>query len=243
MKKPILINRRSACGVVFLLTSAFCFLSPTFAATKILLRDASSPLGTLATAGAGIGCANGSHDYLWRTATTTQGSSAVTRTFAPTVTAPPCLPQTATSGGQFLRFISPPISSAVTISGNINYQAGCAESATQLNAGFRFVVKRWSRTKGGIDATVHTSANSAECGGANLAIAAATPTSTAFAVGDRIVIEVEVTNVGGAWGGNSARTFSLVYDAGAGVYGDSFANFVDNVSFAADSNNARALVQ
>ena len=216
-----------------------------FAATKLLLHDVTSVIGTTSTAGGGIGCVNGTNDYVFRQATTTQGSSAVTKTFAPTGTAPPCLAQTASGSGQYLRWISPPISTAVTVSGNINYQAGCAEGGsggTSENAGFRFVVSRWSATKGGIDATIHTSADSAECGGANLAIAAATPTSTAMAVGDRIVIEVQVRNVGGGWGGNSSRTFSLVYDAGAGVYGDTFANFADTVSFSADTDNARALI-
>lgn len=212
------------------------------AATKVFLQDATSVLGTVATAGGGIGCVNGTNIYIYRQATTSQGSSAVTKTFAPTATAPPCLWQTATGSGNYLRFISPPLSAAVTISGNINYQAGCAESSTSTNAGFRFVVYRWSQATGGIDATpIHTSATSTECAGANIAIAAAAPTSTAMAIGDRLVFAVQVMNVG-TWGGNGTRTVSLVYGAATGVYGDSFANFVDTISFGADTNNARAVV-
>jgi hypothetical protein len=212
--------------------------------TKLLLHDAVSVLGRTATAGGGIGCVNGTNTYTWRTLTTAQGSSVVSKTFAPTSSAPPCTQQTATGSGEYLRFISAPLSAGVTISGNIDYQAGCLESATAMNAGFRMVVYRWSRAKGGIDATIHTSASSAECTtNANKAIAAAAPTSTVMAVGDRIVVEVQVTNVGGGWGGNGTRTFQVSYDAGAGVTGDAFANFADTLSFAADTNNARRVIQ
>lgn len=212
------------------------------AATKIFLQDATSVLGTAATAGGGIGCVNGTNIYVYRQATTSQGSSAVTKTFAPTATAPPCQWQTATGSGHYLRFISPPLSAAVTIAGNINYQAGCAESNASTNAGFRFAVYRWSQASGGIAATIHTSATSTECAGANIAIAAAAPTSTAMAIGDRLVFDVQVMNVG-TWGGNGSRTVSLVYGAATGVYGDSFANFVDTILFSTDTNNARAVVQ
>jgi hypothetical protein len=214
---------------------------PLAAATKLLLHDTLSPLGTVAKAGAGMGCNVNTHDWVWRVADTTQGTAAVTKTFAPSSTAPPCYWQTATSSGQMMRWVTAPLASAVTISGNINYQAGCSESNTSTNAGFRFVVYRWSRAVGGINATVMTSATSSECAGANIAIAAAAPTSTNFAAGDRIVIVVQAMNVG-TWGGNNSRTISLVYDAASGVYGDTFANFADTITFASDTNNARPVI-
>lgn len=46
-------------------------------------------------------------------------------------------------------------------------------------------------------------------------IAAAAPTSTAMAAGDRIVFVVEIRNVGGGWGGNGARSVELHYDGAA----------------------------
>ena len=212
-------------------------------ATKLLMHDTTSPLGVVSQSGAGFGCTNNTHDYLWRQADTAQGSSAVTKTFAPTSTAPPCYWQSSTSAGQFLRWISPPLSATWTPSGNINYQAGCNESASQLNLGIRFVVRRWSIAIGGIAETVDTSATSTECSGANKAIAAAGPDATpAFAVGDRIVIEIHAMNTA-SWGANGIRTASIVYGAGVGVYGDTFANFVDTISFATDTNNSRAVVK
>lgn len=212
--------------------------------TKVLFHNAASVLGRTSTAGGGIGCVNGTNTYTWRQATTAQGVGIVSQTFAPSSTASPCTQQTASTGGDYLRFISPPLSAGVTISGNINYQGGCLESATAMNAGFRIVVYRWSRAKGGIDATIMTSAASAECTtAANQAIAAAAPSSTVMAVGDRLVFEVQVLASGGTWGGNGSRTFRFDYDAGAGAQGDAFANFVDTISFATDTNNARAVIQ
>jgi hypothetical protein len=218
------------------------FLAVPAQATQIWLRDSSSPLAQIATAGLGYGCDQNAQDTFFRQAINAQGSAAVTKTYTPSSTAPPCLWQTAlAAGNQFLYWITAPVSVGVTISGNINYQAGCAESNTSLNGGFRFKVMRWSVAAGGIVSTIMTSATSTECAGANIAIAAAPPTSTTLAVGDRIVFIVETMNVG-TWAGNNSRTISLVYGAATGVYGDSFANFVDTISFASDTNNARARV-
>jgi hypothetical protein len=216
------------------------------AATKVFIHDAASPQGTLSTASAGYGCVNGTNDNVWRLANSSQGASAVSMTFKPTVTAPPCQTQTASGSGQYLMWLSPSISSAVTVSGNINYQAYCKESQNGSNFGFRFVVKRWSAAIGGMDATVQTSAASTECstGGGVIAIAAAAPTSTSFAVGDRIAIYVELVQASGTptWGGNSTRTFTLIYDGTSGANGDTFANFTESISFSADANSGHAIV-
>lgn len=220
-------------------------VAPVRAATKVFLQDSTSPLATIATAGLGYGCDQNTQSTVFRQANTTQGSSAVTKTYTPSSTAPPCLWQTAlAAGNQFLYWATAPLSATWTPSGNINYQAGCAESSTSLNGGFRFKVMRWRAANGGIDPTpIDTSSTSTECAGANIAIAAAAPDSTpAFAVGDRIVIIVETMNVG-TWAGNNSRTISLVYGAATGVYGDTFVNFVDTITFASDTNNARARVQ
>jgi hypothetical protein len=215
-----------------------------FGQTKIFLKDSASALGlTAASAAAQGGCGNGSNgSWTLRLADPTQGLSTVTRTWAPTSTAPPCAFQTATSNGQYLRWITAPLSAGFTLSGNINYSAGCAESATATNAGIRFVVSRWSAQRGGIVSVVHTSADSTECGttAALRTIAAAAPTSTTFVAGDRLVIVVEARAVGGTWGGNGSRTISLLYGGLTTTTGDAFANFADTFTFASDTNNAPA---
>ena len=195
-------------------------------ATQLWLRDSTSPLATIATAGLGYGCDQNTQTTIFRQLAG-QGSAAVTKTYTPSSTAPPCLWQTAlAAGNQFLYWASAPLSATWTPSGNINFQAGCAESSTSLNGGFRFKVMRWRAANGGIDPTpIKTSATSTECAGANIAIAAAAPDSTpAFAVGDRIVIIVETMNVG-TWAGNNSRTISLVYGAATTVYGDIIRQF------------------
>jgi hypothetical protein len=232
------------------LTRLLCLLliaglldSGAMAATKIFVHDSASPLGRLAddTTTTAI-CTNGAVDFVYRQANTTQGSATVTDTFAPTASTPPCLTQTA-NGGEWHHWITPPIGSAFTLSGNIDYSCGCAESATALNAGFRFQVLRWRDDWGGIDTAPHTSADTTECPttAALRTIAAAAPTSTNFEAGDRIILRTQVRTVG-AWGGNSARTFSLLFDGAAGSTGDCFANFVDTITFDADTNNARPVL-
>ncbi len=211
------------------------------AATKIFLHDAASKLGTIATAGVGYGCSNGTNNTVYRLANTTQGTAAVTKTWKPTATAPPCRPQTQiTAGGDYLIWITPPIASAITISGNINGQFYCSQSANGTNSGYRFKLYRWSAAVGGIVSTLHTSAyNATECTAASSGTAktntAAAPTSTNFSIGDRIVISVEVGAVGGAWGGNGTRTISFIYDGPNAASGNTWVNFVDTITFAADS--------
>lgn len=214
------------------------------AATKIFLHDAYSKHGTQSESGAGYGCAVGANDYTYRLADINQGASTVTKSFAPTATAPPCRMQTANGGGEYLTWVTPPLSAAATISGNINYSVGCQEAQTSLNLGFRFVVARWSAATGGIVSTVHTSANSTECGTtmALRTIAAAAPTSTAFRAGDKIVIYVELRASAG-WGGNGTRAASLGYDGTAAGTRDSFVNFVDDMTFAADAPGNSAYVK
>jgi hypothetical protein len=209
------------------------------AATKIFLRDASSAMATtIATGYSGYGCNSYSGSHIRKLANTTQGSSTVTTSQTPTATAPPCQ-FGIESSATYLQWWTPPIASGVTLSGNINYSAGCSENNGNLNLGLRFVVYRYSKARGGIVSTIHTSADSTECG-TSLAlrtIAAAAPTSTTMAAGDRLVFVVEMRAVGGTWGGNNARTASLGYDGTTGSTGDAFANFVDTFSFSADAND------
>lgn len=224
--------------------SFFVFSCESFASTKIFLHNANSKLGLISRSGAGYGCANGSNNYTYRAADTSQGTSAVTYTYIPTTTAPPCRMQTASGGGDYLMWASSPISSQVTISGNIDYRVYCKESVSGPNFGVRFVIYRWSVAKGGIVSTLQTSSGTSECpttiGLMN--IAAAAPTSTTFQVGDRIVIIAEAYDAGG-WGADGVITHSLAFDGLTAATGDTWVNFVDNISFSADSANAAGRVQ
>ena len=50
--------------------------------------------------------------------------------------------------------------------------------------------------------------------------------------------------MGGTWGGNGTRTFTLGYDGAAGSTGDAFVNFATPaVLFSADSANGRKVVR
>ncbi|MGE3756560.1 MAG: hypothetical protein AB7H97_02325 [Pseudobdellovibrionaceae bacterium] len=227
-------------------TIIVCFSLPGWS-TQIFLHDATSRLGRVANDGVGYGCYNGVNDTVYRLANTSQGTSAVTKTFAPTSTAPPCRMQTA-NAGEFLMWATPPLASGLTLSGNINVQAYCSESANGANFGFRVVIYRWSAKAGGIVSTVHTSSNnSSECtsGSSSTAktIAAAAPTSTVFSAGDRIIIVFEMRAVGGSWGANGTRTYSFIYDGVSGGSGNTWVNFADTLSFSADSASAVPSVQ
>jgi len=224
--------------IIALLFSTFnSQLSTAFAQTTLYLRSAPSVLGTVSWGGAGIGCDNGSRDYTWYQANTSSGTE-TSNNFPPTSFSPPCYHQNSTV---FWRWISPPLSAAINLTGNYDYSVKCQESATQLNAGVDFVVYRWSRTLGGIDLLLDDSATTTECstGGGTLTIAAHAPScgsSCSLAVGDRIVVIARVQNFG-SWGGNGTRTFTLYYEGA-----NTFAHLAQTVSFAADTNNARALV-
>jgi hypothetical protein len=217
---------------------------PLAAQTKILMRDTLSPLGIVAIEATPDGCGRGSQTREYRVANTTQGSGTPSAVFAPTSTAPPCVQQNANDGGDVMVWVTPPLSSAVTISSNINYSVGCAESATQLNLGYRFVLYRWSRLTGGIVSTIHTSAATTECGTtlALRTIAAAAPTSTAMQIGDRVVVEIQAVAAGGGWAGNSSRTATVGYDGAAAGTRDTFVNFVNTLAFGTDTANGRAVI-
>lgn len=227
--------------LIFILLALLVSSPEASGQTKLFLRDGtSSSLGEISTTSyTGYGCSNVTGNLARRIAITTAGATVSSQVSTPTSTAPPCPFGNSTL---YLLFFTPPLSSGVTISGNIDFNISCDESAVALNAGMRMTVYRWSVKVGGIVSTILTSANTAECNNTRLAIAAAAPASTVMAVGDRLIFKVEITNVGGAWGGNSARTATLKINAASGSLGDTFANFADTLSFAADSNNGRAVI-
>lgn len=133
---------------------------------------------------------------------------------------------TLTSGGTALSFCTRPLSSAVTISGTVTVNVWAVESATQANAGFR--MKLYKLTPGGTKTLFATLDRGAEL---PTTIAAqnytGTPTSTSFAIGDRIVMEPYITNVGTMGNG---RTCDMTYSGGtAAASGDSYVTFNETV--------------
>ena len=66
-----------------------------------------------------------------------------------------------------------------------------------------------------------------------------TPTSTDFVAGDRIVIAIYNDDGNGVTEA-SGRNWTLDYNAGAGVDGDTYLSFTETIGFNADSNNAPA---
>jgi len=227
---------------ILLLTLCLPLATPSNAATKLFLRTISSA-GTpaigadTASGSTGFGCNNLTGPQQLRRAVTTAGPGVLTVVHTPTSAAPPC--QMASAAAYFTWY-SDPLAAGLTLAGNIDFSVTCSESSTTLNAGMRMIVKRWSASTGGIAETLMTGADSAECNGARLAVAAAAPTSTVFNSGDRLVLIVEIRNVGGGWGGNSSRTVTLSLDAASGATGDTFVNLADTLSFASDTNNAPA---
>jgi hypothetical protein len=161
----------------------------------------------------------------------------------PTSTAPPCW---AHDGTVALRWITAPVSGSVAITGNVDYSFGCGQSNAGLNSGVRLIVYRWSVKAGGIVSIIDTSADSVECTGTGLTLrtiaAAAVDTTPTLDVGDRIVVDARLINIG-TWGGNSNRTFNFGYDGIAAGTGDAFVNFATpTAAFSADSNNARRVI-
>jgi len=210
------------------------------AATKLFFRTqatAPSSLGkTTASGSAGYGC-NPTGGYAQQIAgmTTTAGSASVGTVLTPTSSAPPCQIGH-TSLTNFYTWYSAPLSSGLTLSGNVDFNITCSESNNALNAGIRVSVYRWDVSTGGNRELV-ISGDTTECAGSRIAIAAAAPSSTVFNTGDRLWFVIEVINVGGSWGGNSSRTATFSCGAASGSSGDSFANFADTLSFASETNN------
>lgn len=211
------------------------------AATKVFLHDAASAIS--------IG-----GSFLTKQANSTQGSSVqtcVTNTIVGNVTGQywPSNTQghiiTKTAGGTKTIWLSDPLSSGVTISGTITPNFHGLESSTSANAGFRYEVLRWSAAVGAIVSSlgISTDGGATEWGSTTAVRTAPTmtPTSTNFVTGDRIVIVVYNDDGATVTETASARTWTLQYDAGTGVTGDTYLSFTETISFSSDSNNARPM--
>jgi len=130
---------------------------------------------------------------------------------------------------EILAWVSPPLAAAVTIAGAISVQISGKQSADTVNAQLRFQLYKFS---GGVEAGSPFSAASM---GAELTTATtrynwsdSAPTSTDFAVGDRIVIKYFIAN----FGTMAVGTAEIVYgDNDSAQAGDAFVTFTENITF------------
>jgi hypothetical protein len=217
----------------------FLAVLPAQAATKVFLHDAASK-----------GILPGGTDIVFRRANSTQGSAKVTAVtnsiagvvsgqYFPSGTAGHIV--TKTAGGTRTLWITDPLASGVTISATITPNLWGLESAAQCNCGARYEVLRWSVATGGISSSLGISSDGglSEWGTSAAARTSPTltPTSTAFNAGDRIVIVLYNDDGNGVTEANN-RNWTLDYDAGTGVDGDTYLSFTESLSFSSDSNNA-----
>lgn len=213
---------------------------PACAAVTIHATTTASAMGVRATAGDNGGCeqASGPFAYSYLATSTTAPSSATSEAFAPSSTAPPCVFQRATPFAYFV-FVTPPLSGSFTIAGNISAVCSGYESAISLNIGCDMLIYKWDGRRGGLTALIWDSGNTPEFVGAstcsNKAISASAPTSTNVVAGDRLVILPRVETVGGAYGGDGAKTAALCFNGAAAGTNEISVTFTETLTFSADS--------
>jgi hypothetical protein len=147
-------------------------------------------------------------------------------------TASPPKQLTATSGGANLAWISPPLASAVTISGTVTFNGWGNENNALANAGFEVQVIKY--TAGAESTTVIDSSFGTELGTGNAANNwTGSPTSTTFAIGDRIVVKWFINSAGGSMAASYTATMHYGGRTTAAT-GDTYVNFTETLSFQAE---------
>lgn len=191
--------------------SLILLVAPAWCSTKIHMHDVSSPVSG------------------YRYATLTQGQG-LTTSVTNSVNGPTSGVQlTKTAGGTALVWISPPLATAATISGMVTLNTYAAESQSACNCGMQVTMRKYS---GGAEgATLLNSERGVELGTTiSLQNWTATPTSTSFAVGDRIVVRWWINDAGGNMGNNKSVTTDYDGKTG-GADGDTWVQFSENLSF------------
>lgn len=138
------------------------------------------------------------------------------------------------SGGATVYFVSPPLDRNVTIASTVTFNLWGLESSMNANCQIGCYVARL-KADGTVDATaVATATEGAELGtSAAVNNFTASPTSTAFLKGDRLLIVPYWTNIGTQ---ASGFTITFGYDgATAGADGDSYVTFTENFGFIEDA--------
>ncbi len=142
---------------------------------------------------------------------------------------------TKTAGGTAVKWISPPFAANATVSGTVTFNLWAFEAAANNNCGIRMELVKWSA---GVEGSVFASATfgaptelTTSDAVKNWTVA---PTSTNFAVGDRIVAYVYIVNVGTMGNGTVTMTYAGIT---AAVTGDSYFQLNENVTFQSEAEN------
>lgn len=218
------------------------FASQATPATKLVLQNDASAVQL------------GTSTYLVKRCNSTQGDAG-TNTFTATHTGPltgqywpSSNPDHALrlSDGQWIVWLSDPLSAAVTISGTITPNLWGNQNDAAAHAGARYEILRWSAADGGIHESLGISAHQGitewptyPTGGVRNE-PTLSPASTAFNTGDRILIVIYSDDASGQTQ-SSGYYWNLNYNAaGAGWDGDTYLSFTETITFSADTNNAPA---
>ncbi len=131
--------------------------------------------------------------------------------------------QTATAGGSAVQWITRKLAVAVSLGAvtgeKVQYNMSGKESGAAVNAGLQV---RLAKYTGGVEgSSLLTDSDATELGtaqGPNMWTSSGSYTSTSFAVGDRLVINPYITNVGTM----AAGSVIMDYDGAAGGDGDTY---------------------
>ncbi len=165
----------------------------------------------------------------YRYATSTQGQG-LTTSVVNSVSGPTTGVQlTKTAGGSALVWISPPLAAPVTIAGAVKMNAFASESQPSCNCGMQVTLYKYSGGSVG-SAFLNSERGTELASSISQQNWTATPTSTSFAIGDRIVIKWWINDAGGTMG--NGKTVTTDYDGStAGADGDTWVQFTDVLSF------------
>jgi hypothetical protein len=192
--------------------SLLLLVAPAWCSTRLHMHEVTSPV---------VG---------YRYATTTQGQGDAPTAVTNSVTGPTSGVQlTKTAGGPLVVWISPPLSAATTISGAVTVAAWAKESATACNCGMQVTLQKYSA--GAEGAAFLNSQKGTPLGTTSTQQSwTATPTSTNFAIGDRIVVKWWINSAGGTMAsGYNVTTF---YDGVTnGSTNDTYVQLTETLSF------------
>jgi hypothetical protein len=137
---------------------------------------------------------------------------------------------TATAGGALIQWVTGKSTTAWTLAGTVNVKLWALESAIQANSGAR--LRLYRRSTAGVETEITGSPwdQGTEFTTSNAAYTwSFTPTSTAFAIGERLVIKMHITAAGGTMG--SARTCTMQYNNSTANSADSNVTLTETVTF------------
>lgn len=127
-------------------------------------------------------------------------------------------------------WISEPVSSAFTMSGTVTVTLRQSfESATQANVGAKIYISKVSAS-GVVTAIGNGSSTEFPNPAGNITVSI-TPTSTAFAIKDRILIYINVIGAGGTLALTGGRNASFQYSGPTAGTNDTNISFTENFSF------------